>query len=218
MANLYEKYVWEVPVRVTHWVNMLCICILSLTGLLIGSPRLVPLSGSPYLMGWIRFLHFASAYFFAVSVAARIYWSLVGNRYASWREFFPFFTAQGRKGMLETLRYYTFTSNRAPHVVGHNSLAGTAYFVVFLLYLTMIGSGFALYSERAPLSLMHKLFGWLLVLFSNQGLRLTHHMIMWFLVAFAIHHVYSAWLMDVKEKGGVMSSIFSGYKPVRKES
>ena len=59
--------------------------------------------------------------------------------------------------------------------------------------------------------------GWLLVIFSNQGLRLTHHMIMWFLVAFAIHHVYSAWLMDVKERGGVMSSIFSGYKSVIKE-
>ena len=42
-------------------------------------------------------------------------------------------------------------------------------------------------------------------------------MTMWFLIAFAIHHVYSAWLMDIKEKGGVMSSIFSGYKAVRKE-
>ena len=151
-------------------------------------------------------------------MAARIYWSLVGNRYASWREFFPILSPQGRKGMWETLRYYTFISNRAPHVVGHNALAGTAYFAVFLLYLTMIATGFALYSERAPFSFTHKLFGWPLALFSNQGLRLTHHMIMWFLIAFAIHHVYSAWLMDVKEKGGVMSSIFGGYKPVRKDN
>ena len=218
MANLYEKYVWEVPVRATHWVNMLCIFTLSLTGFLIGTPSILAHSGTQYLMGWIRFAHFVAAYCFTVSVAARIYWSLVGNKYASWREFFPVLNAPGRKNMLETLRYYTFTSNRAPHVVGHNALAGTAYFVVFLLYLTMIGTGFALYSERAPFSIMHKLFGWLLVLFSNQGLRLTHHMTMWFLIAFVIHHVYSAWLMDIKEKGGVMSSIFSGYKAVRKES
>jgi Ni/Fe-hydrogenase 1 B-type cytochrome subunit len=218
MANLYEKYVWEVPVRVTHWVNVICICALSATGLLIGTPKILALSSSQYLMGWIRLIHFVAAYCFAISVVARMYWSLVGNRWASWREFFPIFSAPGRKGMWETFRYYTFTSNRAPHVVGHNALAGTAYFAVFWLYLTMIGSGFALYSERAPNSLMHKLFGWLLVVFSNQGLRLTHHMTMWFLIAFAIHHVYSAWLMDVKEKGGVMSSIFSGYKAVRKES
>jgi Ni/Fe-hydrogenase 1 B-type cytochrome subunit len=217
MTSLYEKYVWEVPVRVTHWVNMICIVVLSATGLLIGRPGLVASPAGQYAMGWIRFCHFVAAYCFAVSVASRIYWAFVGNRYAGWREFLPFLSAPGRRGMLETLRYYTFTSNRAPHVVGHNSLAGTAYLVVFLLYLTMIGSGFALYSERAPHSLMHKLFGWLLVVFSNQGLRLTHHLTMWFLIAFAIHHVYSAWLMDVKEKGGVMSSIFSGYKAVRKE-
>jgi Ni/Fe-hydrogenase 1 B-type cytochrome subunit len=218
MANLYEKYVWEVPVRVTHWVNVICICALSATGLLIGTPKILALSSSQYLMGWIRLVHFVAAYCFVTSVVARMYWSLVGNRWASWREFFPIFSAQGRKGMWETFRYYTFTSNRAPHVVGHNALAGTAYFAVFWLYWTMICSGFALYSERAPHSLMHKLFGWLLVVFSNQGLRLTHHMTMWFLIAFAIHHVYSAWLMDIKEKGGVMSSIFSGYKAVRKES
>jgi len=27
-----------------------------------------------------------------------------------------------------------------------------------------------------------------------------------------INHVYSAWLMDIKEKGGEISSMFSGYK------
>jgi Ni/Fe-hydrogenase 1 B-type cytochrome subunit len=216
MANLYEKYVWEVPVRVTHWVNMLCIVILSVTGILIGSPMTLALHSTQYVVGWIRFVHFVAAYCFAISVASRIYWSFVGNRYASWREFLPFLTREGRKGMAETFRYYTFTSIRAPHTVGHNALAGTAYLVVFLLYLVMIFTGFALYTQHAPFSFMHKLFGWLLVVFSNQGLRLTHHMTMWFLIAFVIHHVYSAWLMDVKEKGGVMSSIFGGYKPVRK--
>ena len=79
----------------------------------------------------------------------------------------------------------------------------------------MMGTGFALYSERAPLSITHKLTGWLLLAFSNQGLRLPHHMVMWLLIGFAIHHVYSAWLMDVKERGGVMSSIFGGYKAVK---
>lgn len=217
MANLYEKYVWEIPVRATHWVNMLCIIALSATGILIGNPQMFALNSTDYLMGWVRFVHFVAAYAFAVSVAARIYWAFVGNRYSSWREFLPFITPEGRKGMWETFRYYTFTSKRVPGVVGHNSLAGTAYFVVFILYLTMIGTGFALYSEHAPTGALHKVTGPVLFLFSNQGLRLTHHMIMWFLIAFAIHHVYSAWLMDVKEKGGVMSSIFSGYKPVRKQ-
>ena len=215
MGSLYEKYVWEIPVRVTHWVNFLCIIVLSVTGIFIGAAKTMASSPSGFFMGSVRFIHFVAAYAFAVSVVSRIYWACVGNRYASWREFFPMLTADGRRHMLDTFRYYSFISRKAPHVVGHNALAGTAYSVVFLLYLVMIFTGFALYSEHAPLSFMHKALGWMFTLFTNQGMRLTHHMTMWFLIAFAIHHVYSAWLMDIKERGGVMSSIFSGYKAVQ---
>jgi Ni/Fe-hydrogenase 1 B-type cytochrome subunit len=217
MGNLYEKYVWEVPVRVTHWVNILAIITLSLTGIFIGTAKTLALEPSQFIMGWIRFVHFVAAYAFTVSVFARFYWMFKGNRYASWREFFPFLTDEGHRNMMETFKYYTFINKKAPHTVGHNALAGSAYAGVFLLYLVMICTGFALYSGHAPQSLMHKLMGWMFALFSNQGIRLTHHMVMWLLVGFAIHHVYSAWLMDIKERGGVMSSIFSGYKAVKQK-
>lgn len=217
MGNLYEKYVWEVPVRVTHWVNALCIVILSVTGIYIGTAKTLALTPSQFIMGWIRFIHFVAAYAFAISVLSRIYWAFVGNNYASWREFFPILTRNGRQGMLDTFKYYSFISKKAPLTVGHNALAGTAYAAVFVLYLVMMATGFALYSERAPQSFMHKLTGWMFALFSNQGMRLTHHMVMWLLIGFVIHHIYSAWLMDIKERGGEMSSIFSGYKAVRQK-
>jgi len=215
MGNLYEKYVWEVPVRVTHWANVLSIIILALTGIFIGTPKSLALDPSQFIMGWIRFVHFVAAYVFSVSFLARIYWMFKGNRYANWREFFPILTGEGRRNLMETFKYYTFINKKAPHTVGHNSLAGSAYTGAFFLYLVMICTGFALYSERAPQSLMHKLTGWLFAIFSNQGMRLTHHMVMWLLIAFVIHHIYSAWLMDIKEQGGVMSSMFSGYKAVK---
>ncbi|HLO27233.1 MAG TPA: Ni/Fe-hydrogenase, b-type cytochrome subunit [Geobacteraceae bacterium] len=214
---LYEKYVWEVPVRVTHWVNVLSIITLSVTGIYIGTAKTLAHEPSQFIMGWIRFVHFVAAYAFSISVASRIYWMFAGNKYASWREFVPFLTHEGRQRMFDTLKYYTFIGKKAPHPVGHNTLAGTAYLAVFGLYLIMIGTGFALYSERAPLSLVHKLTWWMFILFSNQGIRLTHHMVMWLLIGFVIHHIYSAWLMDVKERGGVMSSIFSGYKAVKQK-
>ncbi len=215
MENISEKYVWEVPVRVTHWVNFFAILILAATGLFIGSPRNLAHETSQYVMGWVRFVHFVAGYAFAISVISRIYWMFRGNRYASWREFFPFLTADGRRNMFAIFRYYTFLARKVPHPVGHNALAGLAYMVVFIFYLVMIFTGFALYAEHAPRSVMHVATSWLFVFFSNQGLRLTHHLVMWFLLAFAIHHVYSAWLMDIKEKGRVMSSIFSGYKVVK---
>lgn len=218
MKSLYEnKYVWEVPVRVTHWVNFLAIIILSATGIYIGSAKSMALDPSQFFMGWVRFVHFVAAYAFTVSVFARIYWMFMGNSYANWREFFPFLYKEGRRNMLETLKFYLFIDKKVPHPVGHNALAGATYTLVFLLYLVMIGTGFALYSEHAPGSFMDKMTGWLFALFSNQGMRLTHHMVMWLLIGFAIHHIYSAWLMDVKERGGVMSSIFGGYRPVEKD-
>lgn len=214
MESLRNKYVWEVPVRVTHWVNFLAIIILSVTGIYIGSPKTLALAPSQYVMGWVRAVHFVAGYAFAISVASRIYWAFVGNRYAGWREFLPFLTSDGRRHMLEMFRYYTFIDRRPPHPEGHNALAGATYLLVFVLYLVMIVTGFALYSEHIPRSALHRIMGGMFLLFSNQGVRLTHHMVMWFLIAFAVHHVYSAWLMDIKEKGRVISSIFSGYKPV----
>jgi Ni/Fe-hydrogenase 1 B-type cytochrome subunit len=216
MVNLYQKYVWELPVRVTHWVMFLCIVVLSVTGLFIGAPRTVALEPSQFLMGWTRFIHFTAGYAFLVSFLSRIYWMFKGNKYAGWREFFPLLTEEQHRNMVRTFKYYVFLSKQVPNAVGHNALAGAAYFGVFCLYLIMICTGFALYSEHAPHSFWHFATGWLFLLFSNQGIRLTHHMVMWFLIAFAIHHVYSAWLMDIKERGGVISSIFSGYKPVRR--
>jgi Ni/Fe-hydrogenase 1 B-type cytochrome subunit len=218
MANcLKEKYVWEVPVRVCHWMNFLAIIVLSLTGIYIGAPKSLALNPTQFVMGWVRLVHFVAGYVFAISFVARLYWAFVGNRYASWREFFPFLNREGRANMKEMFRYYTFQERKVPHPEGHNALAGATYLLVFVLYLVLILTGFALYVEHAPQSLGHRLLGWMFLLFSNQGMRLTHHVAMWLLIGFAIHHIYSAWLMDVEERGGVMSSIFGGYKPVKEK-
>lgn len=92
-----------------------------------------------------------------------------------------------------------------------------AYSFVFLLFIVQIVSGFALYGQFAPGGFWDGMLNPVLVAFGNQGLRLTHHVIMWLLIGFGIHHVYSAWLMDVKEKNGTLSSIFGGYKSIESE-
>ena len=114
--------------------------------------------------------------------------------------------------MVKMLRYYMFMDKEVPESVGHNPVATTAYFVLFLFYILMILTGFSLYAEHAPNGMMHSLLAPMYSLFSNQGMRLAHHMSMWFIFGFIINHVYSAWLMDIKEQGGEISSIFSGYK------
>lgn len=214
----YKCYIWELPVRWCHWINVVSIVVLAVTGFFIGTPVSFGSSASDFTMGWIRFVHFTAAYAFAVSVLSRIIWSLIGNKYAGWKEFFPFLTSEGRVKMVRMFRYYMFMDKEVPETIGHNPLATTAYFSLFLLYILMILTGFSLYAEHAPGGIMHRSLGFMYALFSSQGMRLAHHASMWLIFGFVINHVYSAWLMDIKEHGSEISSMFSGYKfTVKKE-
>lgn len=208
----FKRYIWELPVRCCHWINMLCIIILAVTGVFIGMPFSVGHSASGFAMGWVRFVHFTAAYLFTVSVLSRICYAFDGNEYANWRGFFPMLTARGRRKMIRMLRYYLMIDRDVPETVGHNPMAATAYAALFGLYLIMILTGFALYAEHAPGGLMYRSMGFMYSLFSSQSMRFVHHIGMWFIFGFVVNHFYSAWLMDIKERGGEISSIFSGYK------
>lgn len=212
------RYVWEWPVRITHWVNVISIIVLSVTGFYIGHPFVTVDSTDQFVMGWMRATHFGFAYAMILSVLVRLIWGLVGNRHARWwPSFMPWATKQGRKNMVDTFCYYTFLRKEPPYVVGHNALAAMAYTAIFALFLVQIVTGLALYGQYAPGGFWDNVFNPVLVAFGAQALRLTHHIIMWLLIGFAIHHVYSSWLMDVKEKNGTLSSIFGGYKFIERE-
>lgn len=215
MLQIY--YVWEWPVRICHWVNVISMVMLSITGFFIGSPFMTAPDTSMYIMGWMRFLHFTFAYIFTVSVAARILWMFIGNHHASWRAFFPWLTASGRKNFIKMFRYYTFTGKKISYEVGHNPVAATAYLGIFALFIFQIVSGFSMYGQFAPGGFWDGILGGLNVLVGNQWLRLLHHGVMWLLIGFIINHVYSGWLMDIKERNGTMSGIFSGYRYIEPE-
>jgi Ni/Fe-hydrogenase 1 B-type cytochrome subunit len=209
-----RMYVWEVPVRLTHWVNVLAILVLSATGFYIGDPVL---GGSVDLMAWVRGVHRIAAYVFVASLALRMYWAFAGNAWASWRELFPYLWADGRRGLGRTFLYYVFLRRQPPGSVGHNPLAGLAYSAVVTLMLVQVLTGFALQSFGGA-GWRSVAFGWVFSLAGQQTVRLVHHVIMWLLLGFAVHHVYSSLLMDAEEKTGLVASIFTGYKFVRRRA
>ena len=210
-------YVWQWPVRICHWINVVSMIMLSITGFYIGSPFMTASDSSMYIMGWMRFLHFSFAYLFTVSVAARIIWMFIGNSHASWKAFIPWITAEGRRNFIKMFRYYTFTGKKITYEVGHNPVAATAYVGIFALFVFQIISGFALYGQFAPGGFWDNILGGFNVLVGNQWLRLLHHGVMWLLAGFIINHIYSGWLMDVKMRNGTMSGIFSGYRFIEPE-
>ncbi len=140
-------YVWELPVRITHWVNVISIGVLTVTGIYIATPFLGTTgpASNQYLMGSMRFIHFVTAFVFTASVLFRIYWAFVGNTYARWHQFLPTNAAR-RRDARQMLGFYLFLRHEPPAEVGHNPLAGITYVVVFALFLLQIITGFALYS------------------------------------------------------------------------
>jgi Ni/Fe-hydrogenase 1 B-type cytochrome subunit len=213
-GELVRVYVWEWPVRLTHWLTAYSIFILACTGFYIGRPFIVASgpAGQHFVMGWVKTIHSYVAIVFALSVISRILWMFMGNTYARWDKFVP---VERRRlaGLVQSLRYYFFQLRQPPGFVGHNPLAGFTYLFVFLLYFMMITTGLALYSASASVSSPFRLFHFLLPLWGGaQTARWFHHVGMWLILGFAVHHVYSAVLMSQVEARGTVESMASGYK------
>lgn len=209
---LKRVYVWEFPVRLTHWINFLSIVLLSFTGYYIGNPFIHAISETEYIMGWMRFIHFAFAYAFTVSFIVRIYWLIAGNKFASWKAYNPFSIEKIRE-LVELSKYYLFLRKEPPSISpGHSACGIYAYLSLFILFVIQIFTGFALYSQSHVGGLWNILGGWVFRLMGEGYVRLLHHLIMWLILAFAIGHVYIGWFLDRQERNGLMSSIFSGYK------
>jgi Ni/Fe-hydrogenase 1 B-type cytochrome subunit len=207
-------YVWEVPVRITHWVIVGCIVMLSITGAYIADPFLIPAGGN--VMTTVRVVHILTAFVFLAAGAVRTVWLLLGNRFARWSAFIPTTKNQATE-LFRQAGYYGFVRREIPKVLGHNQLAATAYVALFALLFIETVTGFALDGINGAQPAW-SLFGWLSDLLGPQLIRVIHHLCMWAILAIALFHVYSCVLVDHIEHNGLMSSIFSGYKyPTREE-
>ncbi|WP_048601333.1 Ni/Fe-hydrogenase, b-type cytochrome subunit [Rubeoparvulum massiliense] len=206
-------YVWELPVRVYHWVNAISIFILAFTGFYIGNPWWQAGSDEAYysmLMGWMRYVHFFAAYTFVICFLVRSYWAIKGNIHS-----FPHIHKKEYwKNLFQMLKFYLFIDRKHEPHYGHNALAYTSYIVFVILgSIIMILSGFFMLAEpQLETSILGSLFGWLMTWGGSFVVRSLHHWVAWLFLIFAVIHIYMAFRQDWLDKDGTMSSIFSGYK------
>lgn len=207
-------YVWEFPVRLSHWLIFFSIAVLSVTGYYIGRP-IISVPGEAekhFVMGWTRTIHFYAAIVFTLAVCSRVIWAFIGNRYARWSQFVP--VARDRqKGLWTTFLFYSFARREPPPSVGHNPMAGLAYLAIFGLYFVMILTGNGMYAAGSASWAPLHVFQYVLPFFGGaEYARWIHHSIMWILLCFMIQHVYSSVLVSQVEHHGELDSIFSGWK------
>lgn len=209
-------YVWEVPVRLAHWGIFFSIVILVFTGSYIHYPFINVMSiEQPYLMGIMRAIHYVTGTIFMFFVLLRIYWFLIGNEYSSWRGLYSPFSKKHLKMYIDYIKYYIFLKKDVPHTMGHNPVAVAAYFVLYILFVLQIITGYALWGLYHQNGLAFQLFGWIFSIVDLQWTRFYHYIVMFFIGGFFINHIYSAVLFDFKTQSGEISAIFAGWKPLR---
>ena len=207
-VNLHRVYVWELPVRLVHWLLFFSILILAVTGYYIGNP----FASGELLMARMREVHLYTSIVFTLCVLVRVYWAFVGNRYARWSDLIPI-SRRRLHSLWTTLRFYTFLGREPDEYVGHNALAGLSYAIIFGVYFVMIATGLALYTVDAPVGSPMRAFVFLIPLFDGlQMARLIHHIGMWAILVFATAHMYFVVLSCTVEHVGIFDSILSGFK------
>ena len=217
-GNYRWVYLWEWPIRAMHWAAALSIVVLVVTGFYIGRPYFITHgeASAHYLMGWMRFLHFAAAGVFVATAIVRVYWLFAGNQFERWKALFPV-RKQDWVNLVKQVKFYLMIQpEKAPHYLGHNPLQQFSYTGMYAIAAAQVVTGFAMYGQSRPGGLWYTLFGWVVpVLGGIQIVHFVHHVLTWAFLIFVPIHIYLALRADLLERTGTISSIISGGRFVR---
>jgi Ni/Fe-hydrogenase 1 B-type cytochrome subunit len=203
-----------------HWAAAVSVVVLVVTGFYIGEPFLTTggEASAHYLMGWMRFLHFAAAGVFVATAIIRVYWLFAGNQFERWRALFPVLRKDWVNLVKQVKFYFMIQPEKAPHYLGHNPLQQFSYTGLYLLAGAQVVTGFAMYGQSRPGGLWYTLFGWVVPLLGGiQVVHFVHHVLMWAFLIFIPIHIYLALRADLLERTGTISSIISGGRFVRSD-
>ena len=220
---LEPVYVYEAPVRLWHWVMMVAMFFLAVTGYLIGSPP--PAIGGEaayhYMFGYIRMTHFIAAMVFAVAFLVRIYWAFVGNHSCA-GDLRSAGVERRAGGRASSGRWATTCSSAGSPSCGWVTIrsrrsrcsrctrsARSSSSSRGWRCTPSSGAG-----ARTPMNLM----GWVFVLFGDpQMVRTLHHLAMWYLVLFAVIHMYMVFREDIMSGESVIGTMINGIRMWKRE-
>ncbi|SFC31674.1 Ni/Fe-hydrogenase 1 B-type cytochrome subunit [Flexibacter flexilis DSM 6793] len=224
-STFKRAYVWQLPVRLFHWINAFSITILIITGFIIANPPALMSNkeaSEQFWFGYVRQIHFISAYLMVAVMVLRLYYAFFGNRYANWRVMLPL-SKSGFSKMWHVIKYDLLLQNEKEYnfkniSTGHNAVAAFSYFIMFILAVVMVFTGFGLYAPTSTWFLP-RMFEWVPAFLGGDFVtRTVHHYSMWAFILFVVVHVYLVFFHDWLEGRGETSAMFSGYKFVRTES
>ena len=151
-------------------------------------------------MGWMKVIHGYTAYVFIAAVLVRVIWMFTGNKYAHWDKFIPVHRIAPPRLLADgpVLSVRAAASLRASSATTRWRRRPTRW--CSGCTFVAIATGLMLRGASADADSILRWFASLAPLFGGLYMaRWIHHVVMWLLLGFAVHHVYSAVLMSTVE-------------------
>lgn len=231
--------VWDRTTRIFHWLNVLCIIGLVAVGVAILNGKTLGVSSDGKLL--LKTVHVYIGYVFALNLSWRLIWGFIGNKFARWNAVLPL-----GKAYLQSLKVYMAgaKSGATPQYLGHNPIAKLMLVFLFILLIMQTLTGLVLAGTDLYLPPFgHEIAEW--VTGSDESheklsalkpgskdnvdpelyaemrefrkpFGTIHVYVFYTLLIAIILHIAAVVLMEVKEKNGLVSAMFSGKKILSK--
>jgi cytochrome b len=183
--------VWDLPTRLFHWVLVVCIVGLFITGYRGGD-----------VMPW----HARFGYAVMTLLIFRIVWGFVGGR---WSRFASFFYAPA------SVVAYLRGRSHPDHLVGHNPLGAGSVFAMLLVLAAQVATGLIGDDEISFTGPLNRFVA------TASGLRATwyHKSIgQWLLVALVVLHVAAVLFYLLKKRQNLVRPMLTGDKEVETQA
>jgi len=191
MAHLaHYREAHPVPFVITHWINLIAMIFLIITGFYIHFPFVAG------FMGMARGAHMFFAFVILLNLLARIILAFIlkssptgGTRkqVPDYKNFLP--QKDNRHQAGAWVKYYLFFKKDHPLGAKFGVLQKISYLAVPVLLIIMGFTGFCLYAptmDVGPFAAFTNLVGGLMII------RIIHYYLMWVFILFTFIHVYLA--------------------------
>jgi cytochrome b len=231
--RLREYKVWDRSQRVFHWINALAVLTLAAIGVVILNADALGIPDDPGMIA-LKTVHVYVGYFFVLNLAWRVLWGFIGGRYARWSALLPGGRDYGRR-LAEFVK--GFFSGRTPTYLGHNPVARIFLSVLLLSLIVQAATGLVI----AGTDVYMPPFGggvreWVAADTHDPALVrpyaaetvnaaayadmrafrspvvTVHEFNFFVLITMIVIHIAAAVIVEFKEGGAIVSSMFTGRK------
>lgn len=134
--NIKIYKAWDLNTRLFHWINFLCVILLSILGLIMLNKGSIGISGREAGIG-LKVVHVTVGYVFVTNLVIRIIWGFLSDRQSRWSTLLP-----GRNFKKELAGYKASVAAGKPQTfVGHNPRGRISVIVMMTMLIIMMMTG-----------------------------------------------------------------------------